>query len=291
MSFADENRAIDLVGEARRARTELHERVEERVAREKERLRSTTKTRKSAETRKRIMNITTQLMVERGNTAFRMSEISRRCGMSKGALYYYFSDKEDLVRTIFEGSVDDLVAGVDAVAASADTPEEALLGISGEFARRADESAFRPKSLRQRPYRQIGPFATEELRRTVSRCPKHPDGMGVVDERKGVVSRAQVENLRQRRDIAIHRKDSVACHESPSVATAKREFSRKVVHVAMTINDDLRAGQPATVYDGSVVELVGKNDISLASHRGYCAYVGHVACCVENRSFAAEEGR
>ncbi|MBR3316524.1 MAG: TetR/AcrR family transcriptional regulator [Atopobiaceae bacterium] len=147
MSFADENRAIDLVGEARRARTELHERVEERVAREKERLRSTTKTRKSAETRKRIMNITTQLMVERGNTAFRMSEISRRCGMSKGALYYYFSDKEDLVRTIFEGSVDDLVAGVDAVAASADTPEEALLGISGEFARRAGEGSPLPLAL------------------------------------------------------------------------------------------------------------------------------------------------
>lgn len=147
MSFADETRTIDFVGETRRARTELHERMGEHVAREKERLRSTAKTRKSAETRRRIMNTTTQLMVERGNTAFQMSEVSRRCGMSKGALYYYFSDKEDLVRAIFEGSVDDLVAGVDAVAAHAETSHDALVGISHEFASRAGEGSPLPLAI------------------------------------------------------------------------------------------------------------------------------------------------
>lgn len=90
--------------------------------------RSATKTRKSAETRNRIMKCASELMAERGNTAFRMSEISNRCGMSKGALYYYFSNKDDLLRAIYYMEVEHLVESIDSAVAQADSSEAALHG-------------------------------------------------------------------------------------------------------------------------------------------------------------------
>ena len=61
-------------------------------------IRAEARTKKSAATRKRIMHETTKLMLARGNTNFKMSEISDRARLSKGALYYYFSDREALCR-------------------------------------------------------------------------------------------------------------------------------------------------------------------------------------------------
>ena len=60
-------------------------------------IRAEARTKKSAATRKRIMHETTKLMLARGNTNFKMSEISDRARLSKGALYYYFSDREALL--------------------------------------------------------------------------------------------------------------------------------------------------------------------------------------------------
>ena len=99
--------------------------------------RSTSKTRKSAATRKRIMDAAAQLMVEHGNTAFQMSEISERCEMSKGAIYYYFADKEDLVSAVYEAQINDLVRAIDEAVDRADTAVEALHSACSEFAVRA----------------------------------------------------------------------------------------------------------------------------------------------------------
>ncbi len=95
---------------------------------QKENGRSTTKTKKSAETRARIMRCASELMAERGNTSFRMSEISNRCGMSKGALYYYFANKDDLLKAIYDAEVERLVNSIDAAVAQADSSEAALHG-------------------------------------------------------------------------------------------------------------------------------------------------------------------
>ena len=124
-----------LVDEVRGGRNSPYESMGVHVARhDKERMRSTAKTRKSAETRRRIMEKASELMVERGNTAFQMSEISRRCGMSKGALYYYFADKEDLLRAIYDDEIGALVRSIDAAIKEADTAEEALRGACGVYA-------------------------------------------------------------------------------------------------------------------------------------------------------------
>ncbi len=103
--------------------------------------RSTSKTRKSAATRRRIMDAAAQLMIEHGNTAFQMSEISERCEMSKGAIYYYFADKEDLVSAVYDDQVDDLVRAIDTVVDQTDTAVEALRNACEEFATRASSGS------------------------------------------------------------------------------------------------------------------------------------------------------
>lgn len=125
---------IDALGEPEDSHQDPYEHMGERVLLHRERFRSTTKTRKSAETRQRIMETTANLMVERGNTVFQMSEISRRCGMSKGALYYYFSDKEDLLQAIFDDEIDVLVHSIDDAVHMARSGEEALHGACRAYA-------------------------------------------------------------------------------------------------------------------------------------------------------------
>ena len=118
---------VDIVREVRQARAAAKDALGEAAARSAARVRSDTKTRKSAATREKIMAAATDLMVETGGTDFQMSEVSSRCNMSKGSLYYYFADKNALVQAIFDRSVDDLVDQIEATVANAPS---ALVSIS-----------------------------------------------------------------------------------------------------------------------------------------------------------------
>ena len=91
----------------------------EEAARGRVRARSDAKTRKSAATREKIMAAATELMVENNGTEFQMSEVSARCHMSKGSLYYYFADKDALVQAIFDREVDELTSRVESAVANA----------------------------------------------------------------------------------------------------------------------------------------------------------------------------
>lgn len=104
----------------------------------KERLRSRQKTCKSVLTRQKIMDAACELMSERGSTNFQMSEVSDRCSMSKGALYYYFCDRGELVSAIFDSCVDDLVRGIEEKANEAPKAADALRELYGEFMRRLE---------------------------------------------------------------------------------------------------------------------------------------------------------
>ena len=128
--------SVEVVGGMRRARSDMHERYRKRAG---------DKTRKSMQTRKRIMSVATQIMVARGNTSFQMSEVSRGCNMSKGALYYYFADKEDLIQAIFDDALDDLVVAIDKIVAESGTAKEVLMSVCSEYASRVREGS--PLSL------------------------------------------------------------------------------------------------------------------------------------------------
>jgi AcrR family transcriptional regulator len=136
MALINEEGAAELVGTVRAARNKAHDMVGEQLAQGRERLRSSSKTRKSVKTRQRIMEAASELMVERGNTGFQMSEVSDRCQMSKGSLYYYYADKDELIAAIFDESVDNLVDATEQLAAEAGSAREALSLLYASFVRR-----------------------------------------------------------------------------------------------------------------------------------------------------------
>ena len=137
MALINEDAAAEVIGGMKAARSAAYEQIE----RGKTRLRSTSKTRKSRETRQRIMDAASRLIIQRRSVLFQMSEVSDLCGMSKGSLYYYFSDRDELIAAVFDESVNGLVEQIEGVAARAESARAALRGLYGEFAKRLREGS------------------------------------------------------------------------------------------------------------------------------------------------------
>jgi len=103
--------------------------------------------RRSRERVERILTIATDLIVEKGSDAVRMSEIAELAGISIGSLYQYFPDKVAIIRTLAErynllgrACVE---AGLATVRQEADL-ESALEGIvDGYYAMFLDEPVMR----------------------------------------------------------------------------------------------------------------------------------------------------
>lgn len=136
MALVNEKIAAEIADGVRAAKSAAQSALGEQMERRKQRIKSVSKTRKSRATRERIMTAASELMVERGNTDFQMSEVSARCHMSKGALYYYFSDKDELVEAVFEASGDELVSAIEEAVSQAASAREALESLFSELARR-----------------------------------------------------------------------------------------------------------------------------------------------------------
>ena len=136
MALVNEKTAAEIADGVRAAKSAAQSALGEQMERRKQRIKSVSKTRKSRATRERIMTAASELMVERGHTDFQMSEVSARCHMSKGALYYYFSDKDELVEAVFEASGDELVSAIEEAVSQAASAREALESLFSELARR-----------------------------------------------------------------------------------------------------------------------------------------------------------
>ena len=123
-------------------RVASHEVVGERLAGHhmREGARAAFKTRKSAKTRGRIMEAASRLMVERHGMHFNMSEVSERCRMSKGSLYYYFQDKDDLVEAIFSREVEGFVNTLEMMVTRAASAHEAIRALCCEYERAITEN-------------------------------------------------------------------------------------------------------------------------------------------------------
>ena len=109
------------------------------LAKEKVGERKVAKTRKSAETREKILTAAGELIAERGGVDFQMAEIARRCNMSKGSLYYYFNDRDEIVQEIFSKAVDDFVSSLEKAVAEARSASEALHDLCRAFSERVSQ--------------------------------------------------------------------------------------------------------------------------------------------------------
>jgi AcrR family transcriptional regulator len=63
-----------------------------------------------------------QVFAEKGFAAARLDEIARRAGVSKGTLYLYFKDKEDLFRAVIRDTVAPNIAAIKDSVEAADMP-------------------------------------------------------------------------------------------------------------------------------------------------------------------------
>jgi AcrR family transcriptional regulator len=61
-----------------------------------------TKAEQSAATRRVLLQVARKLFTERGYAETTTQDLARRAGMTKGALYHNFKDKEDLFRAVFD---------------------------------------------------------------------------------------------------------------------------------------------------------------------------------------------
>jgi AcrR family transcriptional regulator len=62
------------------------------------------------------------VFAEKGFAAARLDEIAKRAGVSKGTLYLYFADKEQLFRAVVRNSIAPNVEAITAAVASVDLP-------------------------------------------------------------------------------------------------------------------------------------------------------------------------
>ena len=63
-----------------------------------------------------------EVFAEKGFAAARLDEIARRAGVSKGTLYLYFKDKEDLFRAVVRDAIAPNIAAITSAISSLDAP-------------------------------------------------------------------------------------------------------------------------------------------------------------------------
>jgi len=86
-------------------------------------------TRKSEETRARILEAALRVFHERGFERATMREIAAGAGVALGAAYYYFESKEAIVMAFYERSTHEMATVIEAMLESSRTLEARLRGI------------------------------------------------------------------------------------------------------------------------------------------------------------------
>ena len=84
------------------------------------------KTPTSPDCRAEIRTAAQTLFADQGFARTTIREIAARAGVKWSLLYHYYPNKEELYLSLLEAAVSELVAQVEAIAASPDTPEEKI---------------------------------------------------------------------------------------------------------------------------------------------------------------------
>ena len=79
--------------------------------------------------RTRVLTAATELFAELGYDATSVQQVVARAGVTKGALYHYFSSKEELLFEIYGSVIAEQLAGLDQVLARQMAPEPTLRAI------------------------------------------------------------------------------------------------------------------------------------------------------------------
>lgn len=89
---------------------------------------------KGSLTRRRILDAAAALLREGDPATVTIPDIAARAGASKGSVYYYFTDIDQILGEVVLGEVETLVAAFEKVALGSMSAYEALMGITRAFA-------------------------------------------------------------------------------------------------------------------------------------------------------------
>lgn len=76
--------------------------------------------------RHQITEAAVSAFAERGYHGTRIRDVAARAGVADGTIYLYFRNKEDLLLSIFETKMDQLLAGLAAILVGVDDPDERI---------------------------------------------------------------------------------------------------------------------------------------------------------------------
>lgn len=75
-----------------------------------------------ADKRTLITDAAIEIFAEKGYNQARVSDIARRAGVADGTIYLYFKNKEDLLLSVFEEKMDELLSGLGEALSTSDDP-------------------------------------------------------------------------------------------------------------------------------------------------------------------------
>ena len=81
------------------------------------------------ERRQQLLTAATDVLMEYGIQKTTLDDIARRAGMAKTSLYYYFKEKDEIIRAIIKNDMEDLLASMRLAVEIGNTSEDKLWGL------------------------------------------------------------------------------------------------------------------------------------------------------------------
>ena len=126
--------------------------------------------------------------------------------------------------------------------------------------------------------------------RAASALANYAEAVRVIDDEPGVVAFGQRQQLRQRREVAVHAEHGVGHDQfAPRLAAGEQALQRIGIVVRVAVM--LGARQQCSVDQRGVVQAVGEDRVTTTGQRRQQAEVGHHAGAEKERPFGADEGR
>ena len=158
-----------------------------------------------------------------------------------------------------------------------------------DLVRAGDEAAAGGERLRERPHPQVDAVLDpEQLGRPGPARAEHAGAVRLVDHQARAVGLAQLDDLGQRGDVALHREDAVDDDEDPA-AVVRRPLQRllELLEPVVAEHAQLRAREQAAVEDRGVVAGVGDHGVAGGEDRPERPQVGLVAGGEDDRLLRA----
>jgi AcrR family transcriptional regulator len=115
------------------------------------------------EKRKDLLQAASEVLLELGPHKTTLDDIARRAGLAKSSLYYYFKDKNEIIRQIIRNDHDQLFDIMNKAVDAAKTAEEKMFALSEARYRFIESRAMRANKEIINEFRSLaGVFETEK---------------------------------------------------------------------------------------------------------------------------------